>query len=509
MPDLPAAKTLAEDCGFLTFRVGERRYALPTKDVSEVVRLPPVARLPLSPKPLMGLVNLRGSVLPVVSLPAVLGRPAAGAGSTRAIILAGTNSAALVVDAVERVVAPEQSRIETRQAELAAEPGEQLVGVFSLDGEHDAAGILDIRGMLSNAFSRQAGPRQPVRSGAVAMPRDAAAQQTIDWQVLVTFDAAGQEYALPLESVQEIVSLPPTVSLIPRAEAVLLGVIAYRDQLLPLLSLRVLLGFSGADDFGGREKVIVTPVNGVLVGLVADQMKAIVRANPALIEPTPAMLAARTGGEARIKAMYRADDGRRLISILSPQQLFREDVVRRLGDPSSSSVAPSTAERLDHAETVQFLIFRLGEEAFGLPIAAIDEVARVPDNIARIPNAPNFLEGVVNLRGDVLPVIDQRKRFGLAANTGHGRQRMVVVRTDGHRAGLIVDSVSEVLRWSPDLIESAPDLIGEINRLVSGVVNLEEKGQMVLLLDPAELLSQAEHGLLDKFAAEAADQAES
>ena len=80
-------------------------------------------------------------------------------------------------------------------------------------------------------------------------------------------------------------------------------------------------------------------------------------------------------------------------------------------------------------------------------------------------------------------------------------RRLVVVRTERHRAGLIVDSVSDVLRIPAGAVESAPELTDEIARLVRGVINLEQAGRIVLLLDPLELLTRAERGLLDKFQA--------
>jgi purine-binding chemotaxis protein CheW len=134
-----------------------------------------------------------------------------------------------------------------------------------------------------------------------------------------------------------------------------------------------------------------------------------------------------------------------------------------------------------------------------LPIDAVDEVARVPDQITRLPRTPKFLEGLVNLRGVVLPVVDQRRRFDMPAMEGNIARRLVVVRTEQHRAGLIVDSVTEVLRCSPQAIKRAPDLTGEAFGLVRSVINLEQAGRMLLLLDPSELLSRAERGLLDSF----------
>jgi purine-binding chemotaxis protein CheW len=159
---------------------------------------------------------------------------------------------------------------------------------------------------------------------------------------------------------------------------------------------------------------------------------------------------------------------------------------------------------VDKAEGAErrFLLFRLGEDEFGLPIEAVDEVARVPEQITHVPKTPKFLEGVINLRGEVLPVIDQRRRFHLPKREQGARCRLVVVRSEQYRAGLIVDDVSEVLRSSADALLPAPELTGDITRLVCGVINLQAAGRMILILNPAELLSKTERSQLDAFDAQ-------
>jgi purine-binding chemotaxis protein CheW len=212
-------------------------------------------------------------------------------------------------------------------------------------------------------------------------------------------------------------------------------------------------------------------------------------------------LAARAGGEAKIKSIYRGDGGRRLISVLAPDRLFREDVMQRLnggnrGDDANAGSAGSAEEK-----ALQFLVFQLGGDEFALPIAAVHEVARVPDKITRLPKAPEFLEGVINLRGEVLPVVDQRRRFDMpATEMGEGR-RLIVVRTERHTAGLIVDGVREVLRTGAETLEPPPVLTDDMSRLVEGVINLEGTGRIIMVLDPKELLSRTEQGLLDAFQA--------
>ena len=501
MADLtPAADGARASRRFLTFRMDRRLYALPADEVSEVIRIPPSARVPQGPKSLIGIANLRGSVLPLASLRSLLGgEQAALPASARAIVIDGRAPVALAVDAVEALLSVDLDRVETRQAKLAAEPGEQLRGAFQSAAGQDVAKILDLQALLDGAFTharrteRKAGPS---RSASEAQRAEAAQ----DGQMLVTFDVAGQEYALALAGVREILPAPETLAVVPRTETLVLGVTAYRDTLLPLLSLRGLLGFPLATSLAGA-KVIVARVGGVIVGLVADRMRDILRADPSLVEPTPSMLAARTGGETRISAIYRGDEGRRLVSILAPEQLFREDVMQRLeGATAQAEAAPQGAAA---GEEAQFVVFRLGDDEYALPIAAVDEVAQAPAQITRVPKTPKFLEGVINLRGEVLPVVDQRRRFDMPKLEDGARRRLIVVRSERHRAGLIVDSVSEVLRLAEDRIEPAPQLTDETSRLLRGVINLEREGRIVLILDPGELLSRAERGLLDKFEAQA------
>ena len=497
MPD--GAQTREPGAGtqqrFLTFRIGDALYAIRAETVSEVIRVPPVARVPLSPKGLLGIANLRGDVLPIASLRGLLGLGETGSNNGRAIVIDGAAPVGLTVDAVEALASIDEADIETRQAELAVEGAERLTGVFRANDRGAVAKILDLKGLLDTAFV----PRARAHHAAALAQSLAGFGESVadDRQRLVTFEIAGQAFALALEVVREIVHAPQQVASLPRSEAVVLGVMAYRDSLLPLLSLRGLLGFGPRDGDGEGEKVVVTQVGGVLAGLVADRMGAILPAEAGRIEPTPPMLAARAGGEARIKAIYRRDDGR-LISILDPEQLFREDVMARLGTDEAGAQAP-TAQMDADGEQLQFLVFRLGDDEFGLPIDVVDEVARTPEQITRLPKTPAFLEGVINLRGDVLPIVDQRKRFDMPPLADADRRRLIIVQTERHKAGLIVDSVSEVLRRPASAIEPAPDLAGETIRLVHGVINLEEAGRLILLLDPSELLSRTERGLLDAF----------
>ena len=149
-------------------------------------------------------------------------------------------------------------------------------------------------------------------------------------------------------------------------------------------------------------------------------------------------------------------------------------------------------------------MFRLGDDEFGLPIEAVDEVARVPDQITRLPRTPKFLEGVVNLRGEVLPVVDQRRRFDMPALDDASRS--AAWSWSGPSATRRASSSIRCPRCCaarPTRSNRRPTSATRPCKLVHGVINLEQAGRIVLLLDPAELLTRAERGLLDAFRAKA------
>lgn len=496
---------------FLTFRVDAQLYALPSEDVSEVIRVPEMARVPQGPAALLGIANLRGSVLPIASLSEMLGRKGpSDLASARAIVLDVGAPVAIVVDSVATLETATSEQIETRQKELGAEGAEKLRGAFAVGANRGVAKILDIKALLEKAFAKRArAGRKEAHGNAAAVGFDRAKGVLTDasnaasrhHDIFVTFEVAGQEFALPLDAVQEILPAPSNITAVARADAVVLGITSVRDNLLPLLSLRALLGFGAASVANDREKVVVLKMGDTQVGLVADRARAIIAADPDLVDPVPPVLAARTGGESRIESVYRGEGGRRLISILSPEQLFREDVMQRLATGTRAQPTNGAQANTVAGQELIFLVFRLGPDEFGLPIDTVVEVAQVPSHITRVPKTPKFLEGVVNLRGEVLPVVDQRRRFDMPKLDSLEGRRLVVIKTDRHRAGLIVDSVSDVLRTDADHVDPPPDLTESTSRLVRGVVNLEKAKRMVLLLDPTELLTRAEQGLLDTFQA--------
>jgi len=147
----------------------------------------------------------------------------------------------------------------------------------------------------------------------------------------------------------------------------------------------------------------------------------------------------------------------------------------------------------------EFLAFTLGNEEYGIDILKVQEI-RGYENVTRIANAPEFIKGVVNLRGTIVPIIDMRIKFNLDEPT-YNELTVVIILTLGKRVvGMVVDSVSDVTTLSNEQIKPAPDMGTTLNtNYLLGLGTLD--GRMLILVDIEKLMSSSEMGLIEELAA--------
>lgn len=137
---------------------------------------------------------------------------------------------------------------------------------------------------------------------------------------------------------------------------------------------------------------------------------------------------------------------------------------------------------------LQLTSFKLGHEEYAVDITAVQEIVRM-STITRVPRAPGFVEGVINLRGKIVPVIDLRRRFSMASIDATKTTRIVIIQVEGKTVGLIVDAVSEVLRLDAHAISPTPEMVAsEVDSaFFKGVGQIGDR--LIILLDLQRLLS--------------------
>lgn len=138
----------------------------------------------------------------------------------------------------------------------------------------------------------------------------------------------------------------------------------------------------------------------------------------------------------------------------------------------------------------QLVIFELGDEDYGIEIAAVEGIIKMQD-ITRLPKCPSYVEGIINLRGSVMPVIDLAKRFGIPPRENNNETRIIVVIMDNIKIGMIVSAVSEVMTIDDSVIEPPPSVVTTINSgFISGIARIDSR--LIILLGLNKVLTKEE-----------------
>ncbi len=478
---------------FVAFLVGGEVFAVDMAPVQEIIRVPEVVRVPLAPRALEGLSNLRGRVLPIISLRRLFGFPEqAHDDSTRAVVIDLGHALGFIVDRVASVISVEPQSIEDVEGIRSTVNSELLTGIIKDTGGFGMIMVLDFARLIAREFADIAAlAGSAARASGTAGADDDEEDVDSDELQLVSFSASGQEYAIDIADVQEIVQVPETIVQAPNSPPHVLGLMTLRERILPLVGLRSIFNLPerAMDE---KSRIVVVTLGSSAVGIVTDSVSEVLRVPGNIVEEMPPLLA-KDGELSEIVRICRLNNGKRLVSIISVDNMFRhaavKDSLKMAGEMDGDHRSDADLnEDIDGDDEEQTVVFRLADGEFGVPVESVQEIVRIPeDELMRVPKAPRFVEGVINLRGTVLPVIDQRKRLDLPSIERNDRQRIMVFVLDGVHTGFIVDAVSEVLKIPKAAIEPSPKLSAEQSRLLGRVANLEKQKRMIQLIEPAHL----------------------
>jgi purine-binding chemotaxis protein CheW len=254
------------------------------------------------------------------------------------------------------------------------------------------------------------------------------------------------------------------------------------------------------------QRIIVVDAEGFVLGLVVDHVHEVLNVPANLIEPPPRIT---SSGGMELSGVAKLDDGSRLIMMLDVANLMKDQKLRDVRDSSHHAVeerktseAGKTGLGAQELSEIQLVTFMLGAEEFGVPISQIQEIDRL-GKITKVPGAAQFIEGITNLRGEVIPVLDTRNRFQLEAKASDDRTRIIIVDLGGVKTGLVVDSVREVLNLAKKDIAPPPEAIGSgiDQQFISGIGKVDSGKRMIVLLDVERILSRQEQAHLAEIAA--------
>lgn len=507
---------------FVTFHIGSECMAFDMERVMEIVRVPKTVNVPLTPSSLLGLANLRGSILPVLSLRRIMGlQDTDNTEATRVMVLNyGGQPMGFVVDRVTRVIGVDPQTIEAMDKVSATVDVSLLSGVLKNVEGQELVQLVDVDALTRQEYGQIQASNQTLLHGRT---NNASSLEQSKFNVeddeknilqLVSFSVAEQEYSFSIEATQEIIRLPGKINKVPKAPHHVIGMIDLRNRVLPLVKLRTMFNLP-EQELSEMNRIIVLTLKQAgqvsMVGVVVDEVREVLRIHNNKIEAVPALLL-NSSDKHEFEGICQLDNGKRIVTLLSAEKLFQRhdiieavDAVDQFAEQSAHAVSDADdntegdqqMHAEEHAEVEldeepQLVVFNLQQQEYGVMIESVKEILRLPANLTKVPKTADFVEGLINLRGNILPIIDMRRRFGLKAQEANDRQRILVLNNNNNLTGFIVDCVSEVLRLQSKQIEAAPNLSEEQAKVMGRIVNLRDKKRIITVLAPEQLLSKDE-----------------
>lgn len=468
----------------VTFHLDREEFGTDIMNVREIVRLSDITKVPQAPSYVEGVSNLRGTILPIID-----GRKRFGMEtrdideSTRVLVIDVHGSVTgVIVDRVAEVLRVAESDIEPPPKVLATGLDASFInGIVKLQNGSRIIMALDMGAVLTveNLIREESAETKDID---VKSEETGAAE--IDEDQLVTFSLEGEEYAFDIMRVKEIIRVPE-ITRVPNAFDYFEGVVSIRKQLLPIVNLRTFLGLPDRA-LNDQSRVVIVDTGTITVGFRVDRVAEVIRVSRSLIEPPPLVYAGQEGN--RIRGVAKLNEGKRLLMCLNAESLLPTDTFGEMLRTATGEQACAGMPEGDVARNVideeQLVTFYLDKEEFAVQINHVQEINRMTD-VTKLPGAPAFIEGLVNLRGNIIPALNLRRRFGLPDRDMDDRTRIIIVDLDNKKTGIVVDAVSEVLRFERTLVEAAPEVVsgGVDGEYISGVGKLEEGKRMVLILD--------------------------
>jgi len=304
--------------------------------------------------------------------------------------------------------------------------------------------------------------------------------------------------AYPIAFVKEIVRIPE-ITRIPRSPVFVEGVANLRGNILPIINLRQRFGLS-EEERSDDNRAVIIEIGGHFSGLMVDRVSEVMHVTQDSVEPPPQIVASNIDSS-YLRGIAKLDHGKRLVLLLDIERVIPAVELEaalqqagQAGDKQQGAVRQVVDEQ-------QLVTFQAAGEEYAIEIMNVQEIIRITE-ISRIPKAPPFIEGVVALRNQLLPIVNLRKRFGLTTVALDDDSRVIVVKLGGVITGLQVDAVSEVLSVPKTAFEAPPPILsaGEASHL-QGVAKLEDGKRLIMLLDIQQVLSTTEIGQLEAMAA--------
>lgn len=300
---------------------------------------------------------------------------------------------------------------------------------------------------------------------------------------IIIFNIGVGEYGFNINYVNEIIRLPAIMK-VPNTPSFIEGVFSIRNQLLVAVNLDKLLGidFKQPDEYS---RVVIINNGSFSFGIIVDKVSHVMVVTKKLFKKSNGI-----ANNSYVKGIYNLNKGKKLIIMLEPLKLISSEEAKSIsnidGKESMDDKSLYVSDEDNNFEHI--VVFKLDEEEYGIRISNVQEINRI-SGITHFPGAPVFIEGMANLRGDIIPILNLRKLFTVHDSGSCNESKFLVIEFKNMKIGIMIDSASEVLKFSKSYLEEASEIFDGNNSYIDKIAKLDNGKRIVLILNLKTVLS--------------------
>lgn len=441
----------------LIVRDGNVSFGIPTERIAQILRVPEITPLALSPAQIHGMCAVGGNITTAVDMNRLLGMEGADPASAKSRILTlnGTlETSALVVPEVVASV-----MIEPENIEYLSDPKEPIVAICH--HAEELIQVVDVERLIQKIRPPRFDPKEVSEKNESKIVQ---ADQGSRHGRYLLFRMGGETYALEIDHLREILGGYHPITPLPGSEREVVGMMSLRDELILTVDLRLHYGFEprGSD----KNRILIVQSGSKVIGLMIDEIIDIKEIPHSRIDRFE-----DAEGKGKITGVIH--DENHLIALIGREAL--ETLIRKYD--SLIVTADAAAQHSGGDRMFEVVVFRLGNEEYAIDIEKVAEIIdKTP--VTPISQAPDQVEGMVNIRGQIVMIGSLHRRLGVAA-ASEEEQKIIICDTPKGRMGFFVDGVSDVVGVCAD--EIRPE--GERGALFSDTLYFDGGKRLVMLLD--------------------------
>ena len=458
----------------LEVKIGDELFAFNGDKVEQILRVSEITPVPLTDKRIKGVSSISGKIVTIVDIGLLL--------STNAIDEKLTNTRILTVNyngngygiLVNEVLG--MTSVDNDNYEVVEKEDEKIAGFYKKDD--DIFQIINESVVISSLTLLSSEPIKLDGSKDENTLNTNDKNQVDNDDRYLFLNLGNETFAITLEMTREIIFVPKHITPIKESGKNVMGIITLRNELITALSLRTLLGFEDTEETEDSRLLIINQ-NGTSLALLVDSIEEVKIVEKEAIETLPARFS-----DSKINAIYKSKEG--ITSLIDKnflkkliEEYFIEEEKNTIDEVDNKSNNTMKAGDDDMSEIA---VFEIGQEEFAMEIEDLQEIIKYTE-ITPIPEAPTFVDGVINLRGLVIPIVSLPERLNFEKKIT-AKSKILVCLIAKERIGLLVDDVNEILFIDDKFVSKS----GSEESLFSDVITLNNGKRVILKLRTESIL---------------------